>query len=150
MRNVLKESCEQNSIPSCINCNLVKPFEYQLIRMLENQGTSVVKESMSNTEASNRKRADSTKRSHFVGRELKGETLNSNEIVLSFNSAISEVVDVIPSLKSIQYAACNQKQVSPFEDQQEDFLRTHRLSRSLSISLIDTATIDRNQAQVDH
>ncbi|XP_055624729.1 protein phyllopod [Toxorhynchites rutilus septentrionalis] len=150
IRNVLKESCDQNMISSCNNCNLVKPFDYRLIRMLENQGTSVVKENMPHTEASKPNRDNPAKRPFFVGKEQKEKTSNSNEIVLCFNSAISEVVTAIPSLKSTHYVDQDQHhEQEHMSELEENFLKTHRLSRSLSISLIDAATIDRNQAQAD-
>lgn len=146
-RPVLKLSSQHNMISSSTeasNANsttLVKPFESHLIRMLENQGTSVIKESNKLTnpfrsQAENSPVLSTGKRS--LDSQLAAESTNSSDIVLSFNSAISEVVNVLPTLNSLR-----QHQLSPScnENDQIDqhFLRTHRMSRSLSISLIDSA-----------
>lgn len=70
--------------------------------------------------------------------QLEAESTNSSDIVLSFNSAISEVVNVLPALNSLRQhqlsASCNEN-----DQIDQHFLRTHRMSRSLSISLIDSA-----------
>lgn len=145
-RPVLKQSSQQNLISSSTNSSssnsktLVKPFESHLIRMLENQGTTVIKESKLSKNPFNQidRTANSVgKRSLQNPQQLDGTT-SSSEIILSFNSAISEVVNVLPSLKDLHQnlsTACN-------EDVKidEHFLQTHRMSRSLSISLIDSAT----------
>lgn len=138
-RPVLKQSSQQNLISSSSTIsssrNLVKPFESHLIRMLENQGTSVIKEPKLSTNPASRTEAPSAgpdKRTLAPHGLL--ETANSSEIILSFNSAISEVVDVLPSLNSLRHAGTT----GTAEEPDEYFLRTHRMSRSLSISLIDS------------
>lgn len=146
-RAVLKQSSQQNLISSSTNSNsssrtLVKPFESHLIRMLENQGTTVIKESKLSKNPFNQ--IDQTPTISVGKRSLQNSqqpdgTTNASEIVLSFNSAISEVVNVLPSLKDLHQ---NPPNSSCTEDVKidEHFLRTHRMSRSLSISLIDSAT----------
>lgn len=142
-RPVLKLSSQQNVISSSTGSSttqLVKPFESHLIRMLENQGTTVIKESKFRRNQVDETRVVSSKRAPVAGSQSRSS--NTSDIVLSFNSAISEVVNVLPSLKSLRqdqdsHLTCRDED----EDQQIDqhFLRTHRMSRSLSISLIDSA-----------
>lgn len=142
-RAVLKQSSQQNMISSSINSSrtLVKPFESHLIRMLENQGTTVIKESKLSKNPLNQIEppAVSVGKRSLQNPQQPDGSANSSEIILSFNSAISEVVNVLPSLKDLHQnpsnSTCN-------EDVKidEHFLRTHRMSRSLSISLIDSAT----------
>lgn len=142
-RAVLKQSSQQNLISSSTNSSrtLVKPFESHLIRMLENQGTTVIKESKlsKNPFTPTEPPAVSVgKRSPQNPQQLDASA-HASEIILSFNSAISEVVNVLPSLKDLHQnppnSSCNEDVTID-----EHFLRTHRMSRSLSISLIDSAT----------
>lgn len=155
-RPVLKQSSQQNLISSSTNSSssstLVKPFESHLIRMLENQGTTVIKES----KLSAKNPFNQTHNPPFsvVGKRsiqnppstVDGSANSNSEIILSFNSAISEVVNVLPSLKDLHQnpstsSCCNEDSQVDHVKIDEHFLRTHRMSRSLSISLIDSATM---------
>lgn len=155
-RPVLKQSSQQNLISSSTNSSsssntLVKPFESHLIRMLENQGTTVIKESK--LSAKNPFNQIQNPPLSVVGKRsiqnppstVDGSANSSSEIILSFNSAISEVVNVLPSLKDLHQnpsdsSSCNEDSEIDHVKIDEHFLRTHRMSRSLSISLIDSAT----------
>lgn len=150
-RPVLKQSSQQNLISSSTNSSssntLVKPFESHLIRMLENQGTTVIKESkLSAKNPFNPPLSVVGKRSiQIPPSTVDGSANSSSEIILSFNSAISEVVNVLPSLKDLHQnpsasSSCNEDSEIDHVKIDEHFLRTHRMSRSLSISLIDSAT----------
>lgn len=149
-RSVLKQSSQQNLISSSTNSSsstLVKPFEFHLIRMLENQGTTVIKESkLSAKNPFNPPLSVVGKRSvQNPPSTVDGSANSSSEIILSFNSAISEVVNVLPSLKDLHQnpsasSCCNEDSQVDHVKIDEHFLRTHRMSRSLSISLIDSAT----------
>lgn len=150
-RPVLKQSSQQNLISSSTNSSisntLVKPFESHLIRMLENQGTTVIKESkLSAKNPFNSPLSVVGKRSiQIPPSTVDGSANSSSEIILSFNSAISEVVNVLPSLKDLHQnpsasSSCNEVSEIDHVKIDEHFLRTHRMSRSLSISLIDSAT----------
>uniref|UniRef100_A0A1Q3EYI6 ZAD domain-containing protein n=1 Tax=Culex tarsalis TaxID=7177 RepID=A0A1Q3EYI6_CULTA len=146
-RPVLKLSSQHNMISSSTGSSgpttttinsttLVKPFESHLIRMLENQGTSVIKESkLANPFRSQIETSVVSTGKRSPGSQLMDSATNNSDIVLSFNSAISEVVDVLSSLRHDHLATSNEN-----EQIDQDFLRTHRMSRSLSISLIETAT----------
>uniref|UniRef100_A0A182K8J2 ZAD domain-containing protein n=1 Tax=Anopheles christyi TaxID=43041 RepID=A0A182K8J2_9DIPT len=104
---------------------LVKPFESRLIQMLQGQGTSVTKENASLNDtgpwtpprAIDSVNGNSVKVFHRrtsdtngnVTREVQnnldeedGDDDGSKEIVISFDSTLSEVIDVVPSLKAIQ------------------------------------------------
>lgn len=150
-RPVLKQSSQQNLISSSTNSSssntLDKPFESHLIRMLENQGTTVIKESkLSAKNPFNPPLSVVGKRSiQIPPSTVDGSANSSSEIILSFNSAISEVVNVLPSLKDLHQnpsasSSCNEDSEIDHVEIDEHFLRTHRMSRSLSISLIDSAT----------
>lgn len=139
---ILKDSDQQNLISSTTNTsNLVKPVESRLIRMLENQGTSVFKENVKPTGNPNYQFLD------FSNRKRNSKvTKNKNEVILSFNSAISEVVDSVPSLKSLY---CNEppEDVHSAPQMSENFLKTRRLSQSLSISLINNIASATSQKE---
>ncbi|XP_055595760.1 protein phyllopod [Uranotaenia lowii] len=133
---ILRETCQQNVISSSTSSNnvehqydLVKPFESRLIRMLENQGTSVIKEQINVNGESTLRSINKPKNASPKGPHRK-PFAECNEIVLSFDSAISELVEVIPSLKSL-----HQDTVEPNFDHKS--LDTNLLSRSLSISIIE-------------
>ncbi|XP_058462801.1 protein phyllopod [Malaya genurostris] len=132
IRNILRESNGQQN--SCSNkLSLVKPFESHLIKMLENQGTSVIKENVPVIERCRPTPFMQTKLCNTGGNPSRAK--ESNEIVLSFNSALSEVV---PSLQLLRDADKNELGPISSMEIQEQFLQTHRLSRSLSISLVDS------------
>lgn len=130
VRNILGENNQQNMVPTGDSSINIKPFECQLIRMLKNQGTTVIKENMPLSASGPRSSGlyNQSKPKKFP-QALEADTSNSNEIVLSFNSAISEVVNYSDLTKTGLDAG-------------EDLLYTHRLSRSLSITLINTVPID--------
>lgn len=148
IRGILKESSQQDNLTNSSNI-LVKPFESHLIRMLENQGTSVIKEksipfgdliSSTFTEG---------KSSYNVEKKSTAEKSNRNEIVLSFNSAISEVVDVLPSLRTLCHNKNQPELISPSQ-LGENFLRSHRLSTALSISVIKPVKTEQDHNQADN
>lgn len=130
----------QNNLISRSSKSLVKSFEYHLIQMLENQGTSVTKENMSAFSVlthCKQPRIPSLDESKTPTQKQKLQMSNSNEILLSFNSAISEVVNNVPSLK--QLCSKDLKRIPPLDEHSFLFC-SDRLSESLSISLINANT----------
>nr|XP_019536347.2 uncharacterized protein LOC109407649 isoform X1 [Aedes albopictus] len=137
-RYVLNEPVQGNMI-SHSSKTLVKSFEYNLIKMLECQGTSVTKESMSAFKTSTRhnqlKKSSYTDKIKTTNEEQIQQQSKSKEIILSFNSAISEVVNHVPSLKHLYNN--DFERVSPL-DEQKMLLCLERLSESLSVSLLNS------------
>ncbi|XP_052903335.1 uncharacterized protein LOC128310676 [Anopheles moucheti] len=116
--NVVSSSTEQYLDPYTL---LVKPFENRLIQMLEGQGTSVTKENVTPTSArawTPRSTSDTANGNNVTVIARRSFDVNGNvsprvppndvveddtkEIVISFDTALSEVIDVVPSLKAIQ------------------------------------------------
>uniref|UniRef100_A0A182SRD9 Uncharacterized protein n=1 Tax=Anopheles maculatus TaxID=74869 RepID=A0A182SRD9_9DIPT len=103
---------------------LVKPFESRLIQMLEGQGTSVTKESVPRTwnprmhdvlngnDVTMVQRRNGNRdangndsnggQQHDGKQEPKEDGDDCKEIVISFDTALSEVIDVVPSLQALQ------------------------------------------------
>ncbi|XP_058833150.1 protein phyllopod [Topomyia yanbarensis] len=147
IRSILRESNQQQN--QCSNsANLVKPFESHLIRMLENQGTSVIKENVPLIEGPRPNSSYQAKLSTATGNKPQVEcSAVSNEIILSFNSALSEVV---PSLQLLRNAEMDEAELTSSLEIREQFLKTHRMSRSLSISLIDSNPPNINSMQHEY
>ncbi|XP_053668117.1 uncharacterized protein LOC128718519 [Anopheles marshallii] len=116
--NVVSSSTEHYLDPYTL---LVKPFENRLIEMLEGQGTSVTKETVTPTSArvwTPRTTSNSANGNSVTVVARRSIDVNGNvsppvppndtdeddtkEIVISFDTALSEVIDVVPSLKAIQ------------------------------------------------
>uniref|UniRef100_A0A182RLS9 ZAD domain-containing protein n=1 Tax=Anopheles funestus TaxID=62324 RepID=A0A182RLS9_ANOFN len=154
--NVVSSStAEQTLDPYTI---LVKPFENRLIQMLEGQGTSVTKESAapSNTRPwTPRAMIDSANGNNVTVVQRRSFDVNGNvasvapndadedgtkEIVISFDTALSEVIDVVPSLKAIQ-----SWNVEPVKSLSMDPVRSlhQRLSSgSLTVSVIGGTVLE--------
>ncbi|XP_050090559.1 protein phyllopod [Anopheles aquasalis] len=137
-------------------CTMIrKMFEGQLIRMLEGQGTSVTRETIPLNDEVTTARTNQTNpqparsrapRAAIISNGSSGVDANGNmdtpeniDVVLSFDSAISEVIGAVPSLKEPQTAA-NSGSSSASCDH-ETFLRTlldnHRqLYEGLTVSVI--------------
>uniref|UniRef100_A0A182WDR4 ZAD domain-containing protein n=1 Tax=Anopheles minimus TaxID=112268 RepID=A0A182WDR4_9DIPT len=110
--NAVSSSTENHLDPYTI---LIKPFESRLIQMLQGQGTSVTKESVSpgNTRPWTPRVNDTANGNNVTVVHRTSVDGNGNipsvaddddtkEIVISFDTALSEVIDVVPSLKAIQ------------------------------------------------
>ncbi|XP_053669719.1 uncharacterized protein LOC128720099 [Anopheles nili] len=137
---------------------LVKPFESQLIRMLEGQGTSVTKEPIPQIGADElqdraaREKVPWHPRHTRMRSDRNGNIAQmmahpyedgSKEIVLSFDSALSEVIDVVPSLKAMQsWRTDCSTNANDTEDTPADPvgpLRQQLCSGALSVSIICNA-----------
>nr|XP_040237332.2 protein phyllopod [Anopheles coluzzii] len=119
---VVSSSTEEGPDPYRI---LVKPFESRLIQMLQGQGTSVTKEQVAPNRAGPWvpprtidsangncvKMAPQRTAPDANGNDASSDVRNDapedaddsgGEIVISFDTTLSEVIDVVPSLKAIQ------------------------------------------------
>uniref|UniRef100_A0A182LT49 ZAD domain-containing protein n=1 Tax=Anopheles culicifacies TaxID=139723 RepID=A0A182LT49_9DIPT len=109
--NAVSSSTENDLDPYTI---LVKPFESRLIQMLQGQGTSVTKEHVSaaNTRPWIPRSIDDANGNNVTVVHRRSYDTNGNvssvvddegtkEIVISFDTTLSEVIDVVPSLKAI-------------------------------------------------
>ncbi|XP_035786427.1 protein phyllopod-like [Anopheles albimanus] len=121
-REVEEESVAEVTSTTCEvdPCTMIrKMFEGQLIRMLEGQGTSVTREAIPAKDEVATDRANQTNLQSARSRESRVATIanphqgssgmdaNGNmdapeniDVVLSFDSAISEVIGAVPSLKT--------------------------------------------------
>uniref|UniRef100_A0A182NSW9 ZAD domain-containing protein n=1 Tax=Anopheles dirus TaxID=7168 RepID=A0A182NSW9_9DIPT len=129
---------------------LVKPFESRLIRMLEGQGTSVTKESGS---LGDTRRPWVPRTAGYLAARIPNATRRAvhdttgnvveqreadcgTEIVISFDSALSEVIDVVPSLKAIQWETARCRSEMAAADPVRS-LRQRLSSGALTVSVID-------------
>ncbi|XP_035893241.1 uncharacterized protein LOC118503733 isoform X1 [Anopheles stephensi] len=129
---------------------LVKPFESRLIQMLEGQGTSVTKESaprawnprtLDTTNGNNVEMVQRRNGRHDANGNGSHDTLphsehedeDCKEIVISFDTALSEVIDVVPSLKALQ--PCRNANGSMEEDPVRS-LRSRVSSGALTVSVL--------------
>lgn len=133
LRRVLKEPMQQNLISCSSSKNVAKSSECRLIQMLKKQGTSVTKENIAPINlpipTKQLRLSDINKTKISIGEEMS----NTNDIILSFNSTISELVDDVPSLKIL----CHNDHRNLLLKKETEFPITRQLSRSLSISLIN-------------
>lgn len=101
----------QRSMISCSSNTPIKSLENNLILMLASQGTSVTKENVSalsitqNSQSKTFSYIDDMKTSM---KKQKSQKPKCKEIILSFNSAISEIVNNVPSLKHLCNSDSNQ------------------------------------------
>lgn len=132
---VFKELMQTNSI-SCSNSNIqAKSSECHLIQMLNKQGTSVTKENLSpvSLPTSTKQFGKSNIGSKKIS--IEGQISNTNDIVLSFNSTISEIVDDVPSLRLLCHNDSNHQK--SLRKKETESLMKRTTSQSLSISLIN-------------
>ncbi|XP_050080586.1 protein phyllopod [Anopheles maculipalpis] len=152
--NVVSSSTERQSFdPYTI---LVKPYESRLIQMLEGQGTSVTKEVVPRTW--NPRTLDSINGNNVTvvqrrngnpdangngsndlqrGKHAKQEDEDDcKEIVISFDTALSEVIDVVPSLKALQSSNGDVNMDDPVRS-----LRSRLSSGALTVSVLPVDTV---------
>ncbi|XP_055538896.1 uncharacterized protein LOC129726198 [Wyeomyia smithii] len=129
-RNILKESLLQQKSD---------PFESYLIEMLEKQGTSVIKENVSASATLKSASFKSTlPRNTNESRKREETSSGSSDIVLSFNSALSELTNMMPSL--VRFRQTKEDEDKPYVPNEVQ----KRLTRSLSISLVNNVPLDNN------
>lgn len=104
--------------------------------MLKKHGTSVTNENISPINLPTPTKQLRISRIGTPKKLTEGQASNTNDIILSFNSTISEVVNDVPSLKLLCHNDLNHQ--NSLQDKENDFLATRKLSRSLSISLINS------------
>lgn len=133
VRRILKESVHPNLISCNSSSNVLKLSECDLIQMLKKQGTSVTKENKPPISTLTPiKQLRTAEADHITKKEHVSKT---NDIILSFNSTISEVVNEVPLLKSMCHNGNHQNSLL---NTKNNFLVTRKFSRSLSISLINS------------
>ncbi|XP_053683109.1 uncharacterized protein LOC128733504 [Sabethes cyaneus] len=135
-RNILKESLlQQKSSPTDL-------FESYLIQMLEKQGTSVIKENVPTSETLKSTSFSSTLLHNIKEARKHEETSSgSSDIILSFNSALSELTNMMPSFDRFRYTKEDEDKLYDPNELQK------RLTCSLSISLVDKVPLENNQTE---
>lgn len=138
LRRILKEPLQQNSISCSSSRILAKSSECHLIQMLNKQGTSVTKENIIPVDP-----PTSTKQLRIsdIGSSrisVGGQISNTNDIILSFNSTLSEIVGDVPSLKLLCHNDFNHQ--NSLLEKEAEFLMKRKMSQSLSISLINSVS----------
>uniref|UniRef100_A0A182P5D0 ZAD domain-containing protein n=1 Tax=Anopheles epiroticus TaxID=199890 RepID=A0A182P5D0_9DIPT len=167
--DVVSSSTEESTDPYTI---LVKPFESRLIQMLQGQGTSVTKEHVSPNIAgpwvprpidrvngnrvkqvyrrspdANGNNASEVQNEMEQRKEQLHDDESSKEIVISFDTTLAEVIDVVPSLKAIQSWYGNEDALEANAQPGTDPVRSlhQRLSSgSLTMSVLGSATPHRS------
>lgn len=110
--------------------------------MLEKQGTSVIKENVPASAARKSTSFNSNLFHHVKDASSHEETSSDgSDIVLSFNSALSELTNMMPSLvRFYQTKEDEDKLYEPNELQK-------RLTRSLSISVVNKIPLETNSTK---